>query len=65
MRPQSTIAVSQGNESRSLGVGVTIKPHHIQAKARLTTIKLTTDFDAHAYTVPPILAIDLLSVIKM
>ncbi|MEO0849605.1 MAG: caspase family protein, partial [Cyanobacteria bacterium J06648_1] len=43
VRPLETIAVSQGNESRSLGVGVTIQPHPVRAKARLTTIKATRD----------------------
>ncbi|MEL7418620.1 MAG: caspase family protein [Cyanobacteria bacterium J06555_3] len=56
VRPLETIAVSQGNESRSLGVGVTIQPHPIRAKARLTTIKATRDLDA--LTLPPILAED-------
>jgi len=56
VRPLETIAVSQGNESRSLGVGVTIQPHPVRAKARLTTIKATRDLDA--LTLPPILAED-------
>ena len=54
VRPLETITVSQGNESRSLGVGVTIQPHPVQAKARLTTIKATRDLDAHI--LPPILS---------
>ena len=54
VRPHHTVAIPQGNESRSLGVGVTIQPHPIQARARLTTVKSTRNVDTH--TVPPILA---------
>lgn len=54
VRPLETIAVAD-NESRSLGVGVTIQPHPILAQARLTTDKQATR-DLNSHTIPPILA---------
>ena len=62
VRPQATIAIPQGNKSRSLGVGVTIQPHpSFQAQARLTTVDQTTRaLDSHI--IPPILAEDYNSV---
>ena len=56
VRPLETIAIPS-NESRSLGVGVTIQPHPIQAQARLTTVKQATR-DLASHTIPPILAED-------
>ena len=56
VRPLETIAVGD-DESRSLGVGVTIQPHPVRAKARLTTVKQTTR-DVNIPTIPPILAED-------
>ena len=58
VRPLESVTVPQGNESRSLGVGVIIQPHpSFQAQARLTTVKQATrDLDSH--TIPPILAED-------
>ncbi|WP_036487475.1 caspase family protein [Myxosarcina sp. GI1] len=61
VRPQDTVAIPQGNESRSLGVGVTIQPHPVKAKARLTTVKQATR-DLHTKLVPPILTEDINSV---
>ena len=57
VRPLETIAVAD-DESRSLGVGVTIQPHPIQAQARLTTVKQATR-DLASHTIPPILAEDV------
>ena len=56
VRPQETVAIPHGNESRSLGVGVTIQPHPtFQAQARLTTVNgVTRALDTP--TIPAILA---------
>ena len=61
VRPHETVAVPQDNESRSLGVGVTIQPHPVKAKARLTNVKQATR-DLHINLVPPMLTEDLNSV---
>ena len=42
VKPHSTVAIPDSNESRSLGIGVTIEPHPLQAQARLTTVAQTT-----------------------
>ncbi len=56
IRPQETISIPHGDESRALGVGVTIQPHpSFQAKARLTTVNQATRA-LDNYTVPPIFA---------
>ena len=58
VRPLESVTVPQGNESRSLGVGVTVQPHpSFQAQARLTTVKQATR-DLASHTIPPILAED-------